>query len=96
MSQLVPVFHTNNEIEANTLSGLLKSFNIESLVSKESYARTMGLTVGKIGEIEILVAAEDEIAAREILESYEKGDLENGDNSSKSSSGDNDQGLNRE
>ena len=51
----VKVFVVQGDLDAEILKGLLEAQEIPVLLSKEGAGRALGLTVGPLGEVEILV-----------------------------------------
>lgn len=56
--------------EAEVLRGLLEAQGIRVLVSKEAAAQVYGTFVGSMSEIELYVAAEDEAAAKLLVNEF--------------------------
>lgn len=63
------------QVQAEILRGLLEAQGIEVLLSQEGAAKAIGLSVGAMGDTQLLVRTEDEAAAREILRQYDSGEL---------------------
>ncbi len=76
----IQVYTVNSRLEAESISLLLQSFGINSYISQESVAASMGLTVGPIARIRILVDRGQGKDAREILQSMDRGELTIGTN----------------
>jgi hypothetical protein len=66
--ELVSVGTADGQIEAEILKGLLAANDIEVWLSQESAGSALGLTVGAMGEVEIMVRAEQADQARALLE----------------------------
>lgn len=64
----VVVGYATGFTDAEITAGMLRSFNIPVFVQQEAAARAIGLTIG-MGMIRILVPAQFEDAALELLES---------------------------
>jgi len=62
------VYIATSEPEAYIVAGRLKSEGIETFVHQEPIARAYGFSVGTLGEIKVLVGAEDYDRALEILD----------------------------
>ncbi len=75
---LVSVFTANGQPEAQTILMLLNSAGIPAEPVQESYGKTLSLTVGVLGAVEILVPLEFADQARSLLAAFERGDLEKG------------------
>jgi predicted deacylase len=67
------VFTANGEIQAQQIQAFLASAGILSVLRGESVRKTHGLTLDGLGSVEILVDADDEVSARELLASAEAG-----------------------
>jgi hypothetical protein len=64
---LVCVAKVQGEVAAQVLRSLLEASGIDSLLQGEAIRLTHGLTVDGIGEVKVMVRAEDEEAARELI-----------------------------
>jgi hypothetical protein len=73
---LVEVARVGGSPHAEELRGLLESNGIPAVVSGEGVSSAYPLTVGPMGGARVLVRAEDEGAARELLASAFAGELE--------------------
>ncbi len=71
--QFVTVYTANGKLSAEMIKAFLGSQGIEAMVSQESAGSTYGLTVGPLGEVDILVEQHDEARARQVLADMEKG-----------------------
>ena len=63
----------NDTIQAELLRGLLESQGIEAIISKEGAGHALGLTIGMMGESQLLVRSGNKQAALKILEEYHQG-----------------------
>ena len=66
--ELVSVGKADGQIEAEIIKGLLNANEVEVWLSQESAGSALGLTVGPMGEVEIVVRAEQAEQARALLE----------------------------
>ncbi len=66
--ELVSVGSADGQVEAEIIKGLLVANDIEVWLSQESAGSALGLTVGALGEVEIMVRAEQAEKARALLE----------------------------
>jgi len=66
--ELVSVGTADGQVEAEIFKGLLAANDIEVWLSQESAGSALGLTVGAMGEVEIMVRAEQAEQARSLLE----------------------------
>lgn len=58
-------------LEAEILRALLESYDIRTLLSQESAASAIGLSIGPLGRVDILVPASQVTEARKILSDYQ-------------------------
>jgi len=65
--ELVSVGTADGQVEAEIVKGLLAANDIEVWLSQESAGSALGLTVGPMGEVEIMVRADQAEQARSIL-----------------------------
>ena len=61
------------DLEAELIRGMLEAQEIPVLLSREGAGRAFGLTVGPMGEVEVLVPKALENDAKKILEQYKNG-----------------------
>ena len=71
---LIKQFYNTAEVEV--LRGLLEAQGIQVLLSQEGAAKALGVTVGAMGDTQLLVPADQEAAAREVLREFEAGEFE--------------------
>jgi len=69
----VIVYVGRGTLEAETVRLFLESNGIPAFVIQESAGVTFGLTVGPLGEARVLVSADDEANALELLRAMEEG-----------------------
>ena len=65
--ELVSVGTADGQVEAEIVKGLLAANDIEVWLSQESAGSALGLTVGPMGEVKIMVRADQAEQARSIL-----------------------------
>jgi hypothetical protein len=70
----VVVYVGHGTLEAETVRLFLESAGIPAVVIQESAGVTFGLTVGPLGEARVLVSAEDQTRALELLKAMEAGE----------------------
>ena len=70
------VYSASGMLDAELIKGLLESFEIEAILLGESVGTTYGLTVTPTGKVEVMVENSMVERAKEIIQQYEKGDLE--------------------
>lgn len=63
-------------LTAELWRGLLEAQGIPVVLSQEGAGRAIGLTVGPLGSVAILVPANEVEHARQVLDDYEAGELE--------------------
>jgi hypothetical protein len=73
----VSVSRVQGDLQAELLRGLLEAQEIPVLLSREGAGRAFGITVGPLGEVEVLVPEPFVGEAKTIIEMYKKGKLEN-------------------
>jgi hypothetical protein len=69
----VVVENVSGDFQAEILRGLLEAQGIPVLLSRESAGRAIGLSVGPLGEVVILVRAENLEEAQRVLAEYRSG-----------------------
>lgn len=67
------------EMQAELLRGLLEAQGIQVILNQEGAGRAIGLSVGPLGEVEILVPADQLGLAKQIFEDYYSGKFSEGD-----------------
>lgn len=70
----------NETIQAELLRGLLEAQGIQVLLAQEGAAKAIGISVGALGEIDVMVSGEQEAQARDVLASYYGGEFETDEN----------------
>lgn len=68
---LVEVWHTQGEMDAQLIRSLLESSGIDSMFSGESLRLTHGFTVDGLAEVKILVRESDAKRARDVIASLD-------------------------
>lgn len=63
------VLATNNPMEAEVVAGRLKTEGIEAHIHQEPAGQALGLTMGLLGEVQVLVSESDYEAAVAVLDS---------------------------
>ena len=77
MNENLTVVETISDLtQAEILRGLLEASGFRVLVSYESAGRAIGLSVGRLGQVDILVLADQADQARQLLADYYAGRLE--------------------
>ncbi len=70
------VYVANGKLEADSVRILLESFGIPAFVNQESAGTVYGLSVGPLGEVEVVVPIQYIADAKKIIEAMRAGDLE--------------------
>jgi hypothetical protein len=60
----------SGDLEAQIIKGLLEAQEIDVLLFHEGAGGAIGLTVGPLAVVQIMVRAEDQARAQELLENY--------------------------
>lgn len=80
------VYVAEGRLQAESVKILLESFGITAFINQESAGTTYGLTVGFLGEVEVIVPLAQVEEARKIIADMESGKLV--DNSENPENGD--------
>ncbi len=64
------------ELQAELIRGLLEAQEINVYLAVEGAARAIGITVGSLGEVDVMVPEEQLDDALEIINSYHAGEFE--------------------
>ncbi|HEY47383.1 MAG: hypothetical protein AMJ88_02325 [Anaerolineae bacterium SM23_ 63] len=73
--EIVVVETTSGLIEAEILRGLLEANDINVWLSHESAGKVIGLSVGPLGQVDLMVPAYQAEDAKKILDDYHAGRL---------------------
>lgn len=73
------VYIANGKLEAESVRILLESFEIPAFINQESAGTVYGLSVGPLGEVEVVVPTKYIEDAKKIIEAMKAGDLEQPD-----------------
>jgi hypothetical protein len=73
--EFVVVETTSGLIEAEILRGLLEANDITVWLSHESAGKAIGLSVGPLGQVDLMVPATQAEEAKKILDDYHAGRL---------------------
>jgi Putative prokaryotic signal transducing protein len=74
--EFVPIYTAFGHLAAEMIRLMLVSMNIPAILSQESAGAAMGLTVGRLGEVKILVPANRVEEASDILQAMDQGKLD--------------------
>jgi ribonuclease-3 len=67
---LVVIFRTRSDVEASIVRGLLEAHGVPSVLSSNIPHSIFPVTVNELGEVRISVRADDEVEAKEIIDSH--------------------------
>ena len=70
------VYIANGILEAESIKILLESFEIPAFINQESAGATYGLSIGALGEVEVIVPMKYIIDAKKVIKDMEGGKLE--------------------
>jgi len=73
---LIKVYSSAGQLEAEMIKAFLEAQGINVILNQESLGRTMGLSAGPLGEVQILVAESQVAEARELLIAMANGEFE--------------------
>jgi len=71
----IVVYTAQGELEESQVRSFLSAHDIATATRGEALRKTHGLTLDGLGEVEILVAPEDEKVARRLLSEAERGEF---------------------
>lgn len=77
--QWMSVYIAAGQLQAQIIASLLQSADIPARLNQESAGSVYAFTVGPLGEVEVLVPAEQLAEAQELIAEYERGELESKD-----------------
>ncbi|MBN1146917.1 MAG: DUF2007 domain-containing protein [Anaerolineales bacterium] len=78
--QWIVVDEAPNHFHAEIIRGLLEAQEIPAMLFEEAVGRVMPFTVGSTAWVEIMVPAQDEQRARQVLKAYYENASTNGEN----------------
>jgi len=73
MVEWVSVFSAAGLLEADMLKAFLEAQGLQVILSQESVGRTLGLTAGRLGKVEVLVPAQQVSEAKRLIDEIEEG-----------------------
>lgn len=76
IDDFVCVYNASGQLDAEMMKNLLESFGIYSIILGESAGSVYGLTVTPTGKVEVLVDKKEVQSAKDIIQRYESGELE--------------------
>jgi len=72
----VVVYTAAGPLQAEIIRSLLEAAEIPARTQRESAGAVYALTVGPLGEVEVLVSEAHQAEARDLIQAYERGELE--------------------
>jgi hypothetical protein len=76
-NDIVSVAEVPGAMQADMLRGMLEAQGIDVMLSEESAARAIGISLPGLGIVHIMVRAEQAEAAKKIIEEFDSGSMEN-------------------
>lgn len=73
---LMKIYTAAGDLEAEMIKGFLQAQGLDVTISQESVARTLGLTAGKLGEVQVLVPESQVVEAQNLLAAMRGGEFE--------------------
>jgi vacuolar-type H+-ATPase subunit B/Vma2 len=77
--KLVSVFSAAGLLEADMLKAFLEAQGLQVILSQESVGRTLGLSAGHLGKVEVLVPEEQAESAKQLIDEIEQGKFDDFD-----------------
>lgn len=77
--KFVSIYSAAGLLEADMLKGFLEAQGLKVLLSQESVGRTLGLSAGTLGKVEVMVPEEQVAEAKRLLTAIENGEFEDFD-----------------
>lgn len=74
---LVSIYSAAGLLEADMLKGFLEAQGLKVFLSQESVGRTLGLSAGTLGKVNVMVPEEQVNDAKELLKAIEDGEFSN-------------------
>lgn len=71
------ITEVSGELQAGLLRNLLEAQGIKVFLNQEGAGRAVGLTLGPLGDVQVMVPVHQSEAARKIVEDYYAGKFEN-------------------
>lgn len=76
LKNMIVVYNASGKLDGEIIKAFLEANDIRVIMTQEGAASAYGLTVGVLGNVEILVDRENLERARELLTSMEEGKLD--------------------
>lgn len=74
--KIVSIYSAAGLLEADMLKAFLESQGLTVFLSQESVGRTLGLSAGTLGKVDVLVPEEQVAEAKDLLTAIEDGDFD--------------------
>ena len=77
--KLVSVYKAAGQLEAEMIKAFLEAQDIPATLNQESIGRTIGLSAGRLGEVQVLVSENQVVEARNVLKEMSEGKFDLGE-----------------
>lgn len=77
--KLVTVYIAEGKLAGDMARLLLESFGLNPSIAQESVGSTYGLTMGPVGQVDVMVPESQVEEAQEIIEAWEQGEFDEED-----------------
>jgi hypothetical protein len=75
--ELISVYTSAGQLEAEMIKAFLEAKGLEVILNQESIGRTIGLSAGRLGKVDVLVPGPQAVEAKEYLRAMVNGEYEN-------------------
>ena len=72
--RLISIYTAAGQLEAEMIKTFLESHNLQVVLNQESIGRTLGLSAGYLGEVDVLVPETHVSKAHELISAMEQGE----------------------
>ena len=72
--ELVSVYSAAGQLEAEMVKGFLAAQGIQAILNQESVGRTLGLSAGRLGKVDVMVPESQMQDARNLIAAMEAGE----------------------
>lgn len=73
--KLIRVYTASGQLEAQMIKTFLEAKDLQVALNQESIGRTLGLSAGCLGEVDVLVPESQAINASELISAMENGEF---------------------
>ncbi len=77
--KLINIYTAAGQLDGEMIKAFLKAQGFQAEITQESVAKTIGLSAGKLGEVQVLVPENRAYEAAACLKRMEAGEYENSD-----------------